>query len=100
MASYRYLVVDQETGDYKRGGPATGVGALFYDQDYDTGPGGQTEFTVTATIKTGSLIDVFCNGIKQREGAGNDFQRNVLLNKIEFNSNIPQNAWVQIRVYS
>ena len=69
------------------------------DQDYDVGVGGQSEFVVTAPITIGAKIDVFVNGQKKREGASYDYTRDVGNNKIIFGATIPQNAWVQIRVW-
>lgn len=96
---YRLLLVDDSTGDYKRGPSSAGIGG-FVDQDFDST--GQVNFVCTNTF--GALgvtpIDIWVNGRKQREGALNDFTRNTSLNRIEFNNTILANAWVQIRIFA
>lgn len=96
--AYNYAVIDSNTGAMKRGGAATGIGPLFVDQSYVV-TGTQQNFAITQPFVTLTLIDVFYNGILMEEGAGNDYQRNVALNRIEFNYTIPDAHKMRIRVY-
>lgn len=73
---------------------------FFDDDDYDVGVGGQTNFVSTNDITASNKVDVFVNGRLQREGASHDYQRTPATNTISFNSTVPENAWVRIRVYS
>lgn len=94
----KYALIDEATGNIKRGLQAS-TGALFVDQKYEVGSGGQQNFPVTQPFLSGTLIDVFVNGILMDEGSTNDYQRNVTLNRIEFNNNVPTPSKVRIRVY-
>lgn len=88
---------DTATGTFQTAADPTA--ATWTDQNYDVGGGGQVNFTVSAVFDGTTKIDVWVNGVKNREGATNDFQRNTSLNRIEFNFTVPQNAWVLIRVF-
>lgn len=86
---------DDSTGKFQTApDPVAGV-----DQYFDVGIGGQTIFNVTQTFTLGSVIDVWVNGVKYREGASYDWQRSVGPNTITFTFTVPQNAWVQVRVF-
>jgi DNA gyrase/topoisomerase IV subunit B len=92
----KFLVVDTTTGERSLQTSTL----LITDQDYDvTNPSGQTDFVTTYDFENSNYIDVFVNGIKQREGGGHDYTRNAATNTITFTYTIPQNAWVQIRIY-
>lgn len=97
--AYNYAIIDSDTGALKRGGLAADAGPLYVDQSYVVGVGGQQNFTTTQPFVTLTLIDVFVNGILMEEGSGNDYQRNVALNRIEFTNSIPKDAKVRVRVY-
>ena len=75
------------------------TGSSWVDQYFDVGVGGQANFTVTQTFSSGSIIDVWVNGIKQRENASWDLLRNVPLNRIDFSYTVSQGSWVLVRVY-
>ena len=94
----KYLLVEDTTGKLKKGSAAAGSD-LFVDLDYDVGAGGQVNFVVSQAFTALSKIDVFINGRKNREGASHDYTRNTALNRIEFKYTVPENAWVEIRVY-
>lgn len=99
MANY-YLVVDSVTGRTSRGGQSvSGSFDGFFDQEFDVGVGGQTQFVVTQTFTADSKIDVYVGGVLKREGASYDFQRNVGANRIDFNFTVPQTYWVRVRVF-
>jgi hypothetical protein len=96
----RYVVVDDTTGKYKRGGAVGGGGSASYsDEDFDVGGGGQTNFTTSGTVGALTKIDVYINGVLKREGSTQDWQRNTGLNRIEFNFTVLANAWVRIRFW-
>lgn len=95
----RYLVINDVTGTRAAGGPVGSSGG-FSDQDYDVGGGGRTTFTTAASFTSGSVIDVFRNGVLVREGALNEYTRNAGTSQIIFNYTVGQNGWVRIRIYS
>lgn len=95
----RYLTIDDVTGKAKLGAQASGSGPLYVVEDFDTGPSGQTNFTLAQAFLSQTLIIVMINGIEMREGVSKDFQRNVALNRIEFNYNIPKEQWVRFRIF-
>jgi len=75
--------------------------AVEYDSNFNVGVGGQANFTVSSgTFAGGTRIEVFQNGVKKREGSGQDYVRNVSLQRIEFTYTVPQNAWVLVRLHS
>ena len=93
----KVIVVDDTTGKKKKGSTSGGPPVV---QDYDVGGGGQANFVVTnGTFSASTYIEVRINGQEVREGASHDFQRNVSLNRIDFNFTVPQNAWVRVRLY-
>lgn len=67
-------------------------------QDFDVS-GSQTNFVVAQVFTSGSAIVVEINGREYREGSTFDWQRNVSLNRIEFNYSVSDKAWVRIKVY-
>jgi hypothetical protein len=91
----KILLVDDATGKKKRN-----PGALWVDEDFDVVAATQTQFSLASSITATTVIDVYVNGRKRREGAGNSWARNVSPARIDFNEAIPQNAWVQVRVWS
>lgn len=90
MAQY-YLQVDGTTGKKKR------VPALYADTSATSS--GQVDFSVSG-LTASNLVDVWVNGLRQVEGGGEDYTRNVGANKITFNATVPANAVVKIRVWS
>lgn len=91
----RILLIDDATGRTKRGPPLGG----FTDEEFDVGGGGQTQFTLAATIDGSTKIDVYTNGVKRREGSGNSWERNVTPARIDFSESQPENAWILVRVW-
>ncbi len=92
----RLLLIDDVTGKRKRGGSPASAPT---DEDFDVGGGGQANFTIAAVFGALTKIDITVNGMGVREGATHDYQRNVSLNRIEFNYTVPQNAWIRVRLY-
>jgi len=102
MPGFKIALLEKETNKFKSSDidPASlQGGGGFVDEHFDVGPGGQSNFTVAQAFTEQSKIDVWRNGIKQREGSGNSWQRNTSLNRIEFTSTVPENAHVEVRVY-
>lgn len=96
----RYLIIDDVTGRQKRGGAAGIIASEPVDQDFDIGAGGVTQVVLSSAITSLQKIDVFVNGMMEREGATYDWQKDVANTKITFNYTVPQNAWVRVRRYS
>lgn len=95
---YNYLVVDQN-GKKAKGGPATGVGALFTVEKFTvTNAIGQTVFNLAADITATTLIVGLINGIEYDET--DDFIRDATANTITWNYSVPKNAKVKFRIYS
>lgn len=95
----RFLQIDDATGKTKRG-PVT-ISASWTDENFQvSAPGGVTTVTLASTITSLTNIDVLVNGVKRQEGAGNTWVRNVTPARIDFAETIPQNAWIQVRVWS
>lgn len=87
------LSIDVATGKRKAGG----VAPTFYD--FDVGVGGQTQFTI-GTVASSTYIEALVNGAERREGVTADWVRvNGAPGRVDFNSAVPQNAWVRIKVY-
>ncbi len=92
---YKYLLVDENTGKKKKA-PAS----PWEDEDFDvSSPSGQTVFAVTEDFSATQKLDIYVNGILQREGISYDYVRNATLNEITFNYTVPQNSWVLARVH-
>lgn len=72
----------------------------FTDYDFDVGGGGATTFNIPVSFTSGQKIDVYINGRKAREGALNDFTRNVGAQTVITAFSVPQNGWVQVRLYT
>jgi len=94
----RYLQIEDTTGKTVRG-PAS-VSASWTDEQFDVGVGGVTTVSLASTITGITKLDVYVNGVLRREGAGNTWVRNVTPARIDFAENIPQTAWVLVRVWS
>lgn len=89
----RYLQIDDATGKQKL------LTSLYTDVEFDSTS--QTQFTLTGqTITAATKIDVSVNGVQRREGAVNTWARNLSPARIDFNENIPTNAWVLVRIWS
>lgn len=97
MATYKYALIDIETGKVKLG-PAGAGGDLFVDQ-YFTATNGQTIFTPSQVFSALSHIDVLRNGVEVREGASFSYQRNASLNRIIFNTGVLADAEIKIRIW-
>lgn len=95
--SDRYLIVDDATGKYKRGA-AVGGATSFVDEEFDVASP-QAQFTLASSISGGTKIDVYTNGVKRREGAGNSWQRNLSPARIDFTENQPASAWILVRIW-
>ena len=65
-----------------------------------TNPAGQTDFQLVANLGASQIIDVLLNGADQDEGGSSDFTRDDENDKIIFNSTIPKDAKVKVRLYS
>jgi len=63
--------------------------------DFDVGVGGQTVFTVSGLVAE-SVLNVWIQGIKQREGASHAFTRQT--GQITFTESVPEGSWVQVQV--
>ena len=94
----KQLLVDDVTGKFKKGGTPSGLAPE--DQEFDVGVGGQSQFVLSNTFDAGTTIDVYI-GLRgpHREGATDDFQRNVPSNRIDFNYTVPEGAYVMIRLW-
>lgn len=91
----RVWLVDDQTGKKRLGGvPLT----LPVEEQFDA-PSAITEVTLTSTFSVSTKIEVFLNGVLQREGASHSWQRSVAPKKILFNFTVPQNAWILVKVY-
>jgi len=66
--------------------------------DFDIGVGGVVELNAGIDLILGQDIEVLVNGREIREGGSEDFTVDYALNKILFNTTIPENAWVRIKV--
>jgi hypothetical protein len=90
--TYKVLLVDPATGKYKN----SGVSLPGFSSDETTvGVGGVTQFILTnSTLTALSVVEVMINGV-----GVNFYTIDVLNNKIVFNRNIPQNAWIKVKVY-
>lgn len=95
------LVIDTTTGRYIDSGQVPASPSGFTKDDFTTGGGGATDFVLTnSTLTAIKEVVALVNGVEKREGTNpEDFTRNVALNKIVFNYNIPSGNWVRIRVY-
>ena len=95
----RYVVVDDLTNEYGRGGPAgANAGPLFNDQLNDIGDT-PVNFVAVAgglTMTASNPIDIKIGGREIYEGPSRDFQRNLVQNRIDFNYPI-SNMVVKIR---
>lgn len=54
-------------------GPSTATLALTYTEDFFTGDGATTGFTLSATPGAQSLVEVWVDGVRQYPGAGEDY---------------------------
>lgn len=73
------------------------TGSEYNAYNYEVGPGGQTDFVVPESL-VGQTVDVFVNGILQRQGASYDYIVSGT-DTIQFSFTIPENAWVSVRVF-
>jgi hypothetical protein len=92
----KYVVVNDVTGKKSL---ATLGSSLFVIEDFDVVIEGTT-FTTTQDFGSTSIIEVWKNGQKVREGSSNDFTRDHLNNQVIFNSPVPTGTWVQIKIWS
>ena len=89
---------DDSTGRYKR---VTNASTGFTDYFFTVGGGGQTSFVISGgTVTALGKIDVWRNGIQELEGVSDDWQRNTGTNAVVFNSTVPQNAKIRVRLYT
>jgi hypothetical protein len=95
----RVFLVDELTGKKKRGPSLAGLTGGFTDEDFDIiAP---TNFLpLTEDITLTQKIDIWVNGVLLREGSSYSWERNIDDNEINFNSTIPENAWVRVRVFA
>lgn len=96
MAGERILVL--QTNGRKKRGPTLDSLSGGVDEDFSVVTP-VTFVTPVATVNATGKIDVWVNGLMQREGATHDFTRNTSLNRIVFNYTVPQNAWVRVRIF-
>lgn len=87
---------DTVTGKLKATSVAPGG---FVSEAFDIGVGGASFVQLTAIIDADQTIEVSINGVDKREGATNDWTRDVGNQKILFNYTIPQNAYIKVKVY-
>jgi hypothetical protein len=71
----------------------------FIAEEFDVSTGGVANVVLATTIDVGTKIEVLINGAKKREGASFDWQRNVGLNRIDFNYTVLANAWIEVKIY-
>ena len=97
----QYIVLfDDATQEFKRSIETiqSVSGSDYNVYDSEVGAGGQSVFTVAESL-IDRTIDIFVNGILQREGASNDYTvTNASGGEITFTYTVPENAWVSIRV--
>jgi len=76
----------------------TKIGTLARPTDFNfTTSGATSNFTVTG-LASDSLVNVWVQTQKQREGASFAWQRNVGQQRIEFTEAVPDGFWVQIQI--
>ena len=94
----RVFLLDEITGKKKRGPLLSSISGGYVDEDFDIiAP---TSFVpLNVDIEIGTKIDVFLNGILLREGSSNSWERNADDNEIVFNTTVPENAWVRVRIF-
>lgn len=84
--------IDSKLGNLSGGG-------VIAVETFDIGPGGVSIITLSTDINSTQALDVFLNGIKQREGGGNAYARNQTTNQITFSEIIPAYTWVEVKVF-
>ena len=73
------------------------TGSEYNAYDYEVGAGGQTDFVVPESL-VGQTVDVFVNGILQRQGASYDYTVEGT-DTIQFKFTVAEDAWVSVRVF-
>jgi hypothetical protein len=92
----KYVVVNDLTG---RKSLATLGSSLFVIEDFDVVIAGTT-FTTSQDFGSTSILEVWKNGQKVREGNDKDFTRDHLNNQIVFNSTVAAGTWISIKIWS
>lgn len=96
----QFIVVwDSDSQNFVNSGETVqSVGSsVFSDQDFEVTAASQTNFQSALPLGQ-ARIDIFANGILQREGALHDYIVNSTTNQIVFNSPVFQSAWVRLKI--
>jgi len=73
-------------------------GLLSPPADFNFTTSGDTSNFTVSSLGAGSLVNIWVQGLKQREGASFAWERNVGLQRIEFTEAVPDGYWVQIQI--
>ena len=71
----------------------------YVDESF-TATADQTTFALATDINTSQNIDVWVNGMRMFEGAGDDWTRNAGTDEIIFNDGLPAGARVDVRIWN